>query len=283
MSIGKELLIEYQECNVDFLNDTEKVQQALLAAAKEAGVALPIPSLHQFAPYGVSGVVLGLDSHFAIHTWPEYAYASVDVFALSDLRDPYSFVASMAELLGSKKHSVTEISRGVFALLPPPVSPNCFSNVPLRPDQETAQYTYFHDLEGDDRMGTVMRLKPGTLSSEKAKGNKVEVATNDMFGKVLIVNNQLYVTEHDERLYHEMMVHPALFGRVNIKRVLVLGGGDGGVAREVLRHSNVERVVVVEENELLVDMSKKHFPLMANSFSDARVELVIGCPADFVA
>ncbi|CAG2236463.1 SPE3 [Mytilus edulis] len=84
------------------------------------------------------------------------------------------------------------------------------------------------------------------------------------------------VAELDEFVYHEMMANLPLNCHPDAKKVLIVGGGDGGVAREILKHPSVEKVVVCEIDEKVVDVCKKYFPKLAESFSDVRTELFIG-------
>ena len=81
--LGKHILAEFWECDVDFLSDREKIENAMLEAAKCAKVTIVEKCFHTFSPYGVSGVVVIAESHLAIHTWPEYKYCAVDFFTCS--------------------------------------------------------------------------------------------------------------------------------------------------------------------------------------------------------
>jgi spermidine synthase len=103
------------------------------------------------------------------------------------------------------------------------------------------------------------------------------------FGRVLTLDGVTQVTEGDEFIYHEMMAHVPILAHGAARRVLIVGGGDGGVAREVLRHRSVERVTMVEIDAGVVEFSKQYLPgVSAGAFDDARLELVISDGAAFV-
>ncbi len=95
------------------------------------------------------------------------------------------------------------------------------------------------------------------------------------FGRLMMLDNVVMLTERDEFFYHEMITHVPLTVHPHPKRVLVIGGGDGGTIREVARHSGVEDITIVEIDKMVVDMSKKHLPFVACGFDDPRVTLHI--------
>lgn len=93
------------------------------------------------------------------------------------------------------------------------------------------------------------------------------------------MDDVLNVTERDEFVYHEMISHVPMMTHPNPKKVLIVGGGDGGVATEVLKHSDLEKVVVVEIDEELIAESRK---TQQETFSDPRLRLVVANAAEFV-
>ena len=100
----------------------------------------------------------------------------------------------------------------------------------------------------------------------------------------MLFNDSLaMVSEWDEYVYHEMMAHVPLFVHPRPERVLIIGGGDGGTAREVIRHKNVHECTVVEIDEMVVQVSKEYLPFCAESFSHPKVKLVIADGVEFVA
>ena len=104
------------------------------------------------------------------------------------------------------------------------------------------------------------------------------------FGRVLVLDGVVQTTEGDEFIYHEMLAHVPLFAHGTARRVLVIGGGDGGMLREVLRHREVERAVQVEVDAAVIDTCREHLPNHgAGAFEDPRAEVVIADGARFVS
>jgi len=111
---------------------------------------------------------------------------------------------------------------------------------------------------------------------------RVEIYDSTDHGKVLLNDRAFMLCERDERIYHEMMAHVPLFVHPHPKNVLIIGGGDGGTAREVLRHRSVEQVVLVEIDALVVEACRKYIPQTAAAISDRRVELRIEDGVEYV-
>jgi len=116
----------------------------------------------------------------------------------------------------------------------------------------------------------------------KTKFQKVLIFDNDLYGRMLFLNGISQLSQSDEFIYHEMMVHPALLSHPNPKNVLVIGGGDGCILREVLKH-DVKKIDLVELDGELVELSKKHLSsLNKKAFSDKRVEIHIQPGQEFI-
>ena len=121
------------------------------------------------------------------------------------------------------------------------------------------------------------------LYDSKTKHQRLRIFRNQRFGRVMTLDDVVQTTEADEFIYHEMLTHVPLLAHGAAKSVLIIGGGDGGMLREVCRHKGVETVVMVEIDAGVVDFSKTHLPsLSAGAFDDPRLELVIADGADFM-
>jgi len=112
------------------------------------------------------------------------------------------------------------------------------------------------------------------LYDARSQFQRIEVIENDHFGKVLLLDGLVQTTEKDEFFYHEMLVHPAFVVHPSAKNVLIIGGGDGGSLKEVLRYP-VHAVDLVEIDPLVIDVSKEHFPWLNPCLKDGRVNLFI--------
>ena len=115
--------------------------------------------------------------------------------------------------------------------------------------------------------------KDKLLKDLKSKYQKIEVFYNEFWGNVLILDGLVMITEKDEFFYHEAIAHPPLFVSENPKKVLIIGGGDGGTLREVLKH-NVESVDLVEIDEEVIKASEEFFPKIAAYFNDKRANII---------
>jgi len=121
------------------------------------------------------------------------------------------------------------------------------------------------------------------LYDSETAHQRLRVFENARFGRVLTLDGVVQTTEGDEFIYHEMMAHVPIFAHGAAKRVLIIGGGDGGMAREVLRHDGIEQVTMVEIDAGVVEFSKQYLPsLSAGAFDDPRLELVIADGAAFM-
>ncbi len=134
-----------------------------------------------------------------------------------------------------------------------------------------------------DDYAQALRVAEMHYDSETAH-QRIKVFSNPTFGRVMTLDDVVQVTEADNFIYHEMLTHVPILAHGAARRVLIIGGGDGGMAREVLRHASVEHVTMVEIDGGVVEFSKTHLPgISAGAFDDPRLELVIADGAEFMA
>lgn len=113
------------------------------------------------------------------------------------------------------------------------------------------------------------------LYSKKSEFQDILVFKSTDFGNVLVLDGVIQVTERDEFAYQEMISHVPMFAHPNPKKVLVIGGGDGGVLREVVKHENIESATLVEIDDMVIQLSKKYLPNMAKSYEHPKVNVVL--------
>jgi len=113
-ALGRHLLLELKICNEEVLDDLDFLKDCLNEAAIQSGATVVGESFYHFSPQGVSGVVNIAESHIAIHTWPEYQYAAVDVFTCGNDVDPEKAARLITEKLEAKSHSLIELRRGIM-------------------------------------------------------------------------------------------------------------------------------------------------------------------------
>jgi spermidine synthase len=113
---------------------------------------------------------------------------------------------------------------------------------------------------------------------------RIRVFENPTFGRIMTLDGVVQVTEADNFIYHEMLTHVPILAHGHVRRVLIVGGGDGGMAREVLKHDGIEQVTMVEIDGAVVDFCREYLPgISAGAFDDPRLDLVIADGADFMA
>ncbi|MEM0084697.1 MAG: polyamine aminopropyltransferase [Candidatus Methanomethylicia archaeon] len=114
------------------------------------------------------------------------------------------------------------------------------------------------------------------ITYTQSKYQKIEVIEFEEYGKCLVLDNLIQLSEKDECLYHEMHVHPALISHEKPEKILIIGGGDGGVLREVLKHKTVKEVTIVEIDEEVIKTVKNYLPnIPRGAFEDPRVKIII--------
>ncbi|WP_017473378.1 adenosylmethionine decarboxylase [Amphibacillus jilinensis] len=112
-TMGRHVIAEMWDCNIEILNDMGKIEQIFVDAALKAGAEIREVAFHKFAPQGVSGVVIISESHLTIHSFPEHGYASIDVYTCGDIIDPNVACHFISESLESKKCEKVEVPRGI--------------------------------------------------------------------------------------------------------------------------------------------------------------------------
>ena len=113
-ALGRHVLLELRSCNPTSLDDLPFLRDTLLHAAEETGATVVGQIFHQFSPQGVTGVIAIAESHLCIHTWPEFAYAAVDIFTCGDGFEPRDAARIIVAALQSHDHEMTEIERGIL-------------------------------------------------------------------------------------------------------------------------------------------------------------------------
>ncbi|GAB2537809.1 polyamine aminopropyltransferase [Rufibacter soli] len=274
-ALGRHILVEFYNCSPELMNDVVHIENSMVAAAETAGATVINSTFHHFSPYGVSGVVVIQESHLAIHTWPEYGYAAVDLFTCGDSVNPWVSYNYLQEAFKASHGSSMELLRGQQSLL-------------LRTDftveaRDTGQSvaslpTITRDVwftERDENIALSLKHTGNQLYKKQSPYQKVEVFETLAYGNMLTLDGMVMCTQKDEYVYHEMITHVPVFSHGNVKRALVIGGGDGGTVRELLRHESIQEVVLVEIDELVIEASKLHLPEIASAFGNPKLNLLV--------
>lgn len=277
-SLGRHVLVELYGCSNELLNDVSFIEKAMVEAAETAGATVINSTFHHFSPYGVSGVVVIQESHLAIHTWPEYGYAAIDLFTCGDTVDPWVSYQFLEKKLEASHGSSMELRRGQERMM---TRTELEENVPrdhYKAEEEITP-TYKRNVwftERDENIAFSLRHDGELLFSDKSDFQKVEVYNTYAYGKMLTLDGLVMCTEKDEYVYHELITHTGIFAHNNVKDVLVIGGGDGGTVRELVKHDSIDSVTMVEIDGMVVDAAKKYLPTMSNQLENEKLNLIIG-------
>lgn len=275
VALGNHILVEFMNCDPHIMNDVAAIERDMVAAAQKAGATVINSTFHHFSPYGVSGVVVIQESHLAIHTWPEYGYAAVDLFTCGEM-DAWISFDFLKEAFKSKSYSAIEMKRGSVNLL----NRNDFDMTTMR--EKAAEWrnpefytrnVWFTDKDEDQALS--LRFTGEVFFDVQSPFQRVRILESTKYGKMLALDDMVMTTINDEFHYHEMISHPSMFAHGNVKNVLVIGGGDGGTVREILRHEGVEKVTMVEIDGEVITACKEHLPEIAASFDHPKLDLKV--------
>jgi S-adenosylmethionine decarboxylase proenzyme len=117
-ALGRQILVEFYDCDSDIINEVDAIEGILLEGTRKSGATIISHNFHKFSPHGVSGMVVIAESHVAIHTWPEYGYAAVDIFTCGENIDPWIIQEHLREQFESANVSSMELKRGLFKVQP---------------------------------------------------------------------------------------------------------------------------------------------------------------------
>ena len=240
------------------LDDAEVVETALKRSVAACDATLLNLHLHRFSDSGgISGIAVIAESHISIHTWPERGYAAIDIF-MCGACDPYRAIPELRRSFAPRSIQLSEQKRGL-------ASPEWF----------------LERLHTGYRQGFEVTR---TLHRQKTEFQELVIFDTPTFGRVLVLDGILQTTEADEYFYHEMLTHPPILAHGAVGDVLIIGGGDGGTLREVLKHRNIRRVTIVEIDADVVENCRRYLPSISKgAFEDRRTELVFADGVAFVA
>lgn len=115
-SLGRHLIIELYDCNPKNISDVKRVEEVMLAATNAIRAKIVDTIFHTFTPYGVSGIIVIAESHLAIHTWPEYKFASIDVYTCGKKINPWRAYKILEKGFEAKSANAMEMKRGVIKM-----------------------------------------------------------------------------------------------------------------------------------------------------------------------
>ena len=144
------------------------------------------------------------------------------------------------------------------------------------------QDNHFVESFCDNNISTHFKIKK-ILLQEQSPWQKIEVVETETVGKMLILDGKTMISEHDEFIYHEVMSHIPYMASPKTRKVLIIGGGDGGMVREFVKHPEIDQIDLVEIDQRVIDVSKEFFPQCASGLDDPRVSIITKDGIEFVS
>lgn len=252
--IGKHVIAEFIYCSRKKLNDEALIKRILRDGIKACGLSMVSMHAHKFIPAGVTCVAIISESHIAIHTYPEAGHASIDIFTCSaDQTKPFALLEYVKKKLKPKTVRVADVCRGN----------------PL--EIKHADWITGFSAVGFDVRYHVKKM----LYSKRSEYQQIDVIENDNFGRILLLDKDLQIAESDAYMYNQNLVSPIVEAKVPLDKILILGGGDGGVANELLHH-DAKSIILVDIDKEVIYASKKFLKkICKNAYKSPRVKVVI--------
>jgi spermidine synthase len=270
-------------CSASTLTDLSTLSTLCRDATLAAGLTIVDEKFHLFPDWqgqagGITGTLLLAESHLAIHTWPERRGVTLDVYVCNFTGDNTAKAQQLFDTLmvafRPQAQVVNRLERG--DLQQGAAAPAAATS------EEKAQRDalVFDWLNAHAGYGYTARERLATIQSPY---QRVEVYDTHQFGRLFRLDGRLMTSEGDEFFYHECMTHTALLAHPNPRSVLVIGGGDGGSSEEILKHPGIERIVMAELDQAVIDIARKYLGAIHHgALDDPRLEIRLGDGFEFV-
>jgi spermidine synthase len=252
-------------CADGLMTDAEQLAGLCRSHTVAAGLTLVDEKWYAFPPYngepgGVTGMLLLAESHLAVHTWPEKRAVTLDVYVCNFTTDnsgkAETLLREIVAAFDPARSEIHRLQRGSEEHPP--------DELIIEPLNEA----------GDAVYGFRSRQR---LLTKRSPYQTIEVFDTPAFGRTLRIDGHFMTSEGEEFFYHEALVHPAAVAHGAPRQVLIIGGGDGGAAEEVLKHGSVERVVMAELDAEVVAVARQHLAgIHRGVFADPRLSVRIG-------
>lgn len=250
-------------CHQALLTDEKQLAELCTSAVARSGLTTVADRWHAFPswqgqPGGVTGTVLLAESHLAIHTWPERGAVTLDVYVCNFTEDNSGKARALIETLQGafqpRSAHRQQLYRGGDAISP------AGSDYLLESINAHSVYGFRFDRK---------------LLSLRTPFQQLELLESSQLGRTLRLDGRYMTSEADEFFYHEALVHPAAMVHPFPERALILGGGDGGAAEELLKHPSMQRVTLVDIDPDVVDVARRELAgIHRGALDDDRVQVV---------
>jgi spermidine synthase len=239
-------------CDPQLLLDGAGFRAKCLEFVSASGLTTMDATFHQFEGSGFTGTVVLAESHLAIHTWPEKQGLTLDVYVCNysddnsaKARKLFDSIVAYFQPAECARH---EVERGGHLLMEPL----------------------------NDSTGFYIR-------ASHTRFQRMQIYDTPHYGKIFRLDGFNMTSEKEEFVYHENLIHPALTAHPAPKKVLIIGGGDGGSSKEALKHASVEQVTMCEIDEDVIKVAKEHFHAVhQGAFDNPKLRVLVGDGMKFV-
>ncbi|MBI1942077.1 MAG: polyamine aminopropyltransferase [Betaproteobacteria bacterium] len=245
-------------CDPQLLLDSAGMREKCLQLVAQAGLTTMDSNFHQFEGGGYTGMVLLAESHLALHTWPERQGVTIDVYVCNYSADNSDKAKTLFE--------------GMVGLFQPAEI--------ARHAVERNEHLLMEPL--NDSTGFYIKATR-QVGQWQTRFQKIEIYDTAHYGRIFRLDGFNMTSEREEFVYHENLIHPALTAHAAPRKVLIVGGGDGGSSEEALKHPSVERVTMCEIDEDVIKVAKEHFfAVHRGAFDNPKLRVLIGDGMKFI-
>jgi spermidine synthase len=245
-------------CDPNILLDGARFAEHCLQMVRDAGLTVMDSTFKQFEGSGFTGTVVLAESHLAIHTWPERQGLTLDIYVCNFSGDnsekARALFKALVDHFQPTEAATHEIDRGEHMLMEPL---NASTGFYIKASRQLGEW--------------------------QTQYQKLAVYDTPHYGKLFRLDGFNMTSEKDEFIYHENLIHPAACSHAGPKKVLIIGGGDGGSSEEALKHPSVEQVTMVEIDAEVIRVAKEHFGAVHNGvFDNPKLRVLIEDGMQFV-
>ncbi len=257
---GLHLIGDLQGCRCDprRLLDGKGFESTCVEMVRAAGLTVMDASFHQFEGSGFTGTVVLAESHLAIHTWPERHGLTLDVYVCNYSAD--------------NSAKARKLFDAIVAHFDPAET--------ARHELERGEHLIMEPLNDSTGFYVKATRKVGEWQTPF---QKLEIYDTPHYGRIFRLDGFNMTSEREEFVYHENLMHPALTAHPAPRKVLVIGGGDGGSSEEALKHPSVEQVTMCEIDPDVIRVAKEHFfAVHRGAFDNPRLRVLVGDGMKFI-
>ena len=245
-------------CDPQRLIDGTSFERKCIELVQASGLTIMDVRFHQFEGSGFTGTVVLAESHLAIHTWPERSGLTLDVYVCNYSADNSDKARKLFDAVVAwfdpAESALTAVDRGEHLIMEPL----------------------------NDSTGFYIRARK-KLGEWQTKYQKMEIYDTAHYGRIFRLDGYNMTSEREEFVYHENLIHPALAAHAAPRKVLIIGGGDGGSSEEALKHPSVEQVTLCEIDADVIKVAKEHFVAVhRGAFDNPRLRVLVGDGMKFI-